>query len=55
MRKCTCKKSGKEYAVKIIEKSNDDTIMEMIKAGIDVLRHLPQHLHIRKMAIKNLH
>ena len=48
MRKCICKETGKEYAVKIIEQSNDDIIKEMIKAGIEVLRQLPRHSHIRK-------
>ena len=49
MRKCICKETGKEYAVKIIEQSNDDIIKEMIEAGIEVLRRLPQHSYIRKM------
>ena len=49
VRKCICKKTSKEYAVKIIEQSSDDVIMQMIKAGIEVLRRLPRHSYIRKM------
>lgn len=50
VRKCICKKIGKEYAVKIIEQTNDETILEMVKADIAVLRHLPRHPHISKPA-----
>lgn len=46
MRKCVCKKIGKEYAVKIIEQTNDENILEMVKADIAVLRYLPRHPHI---------
>ena len=50
VRKCICKKTGREYAVKIIEQTNDETIQEMVKADIAASRHLPKHSHISESA-----
>lgn len=46
VRKCVSRETGKEYAVKIIDRSIDDTIFESIKAEVEMLRYLPQHDHI---------
>lgn len=40
------RETGKEYAVKIIDRSIDDTIFDTIKAEVEMLRFLPPHRHI---------
>ena len=46
VRKCVSRETGIEYAVKIIDKSQDEAITESIQAEIDVLNSLPHHKHI---------
>ena len=46
VRKCISRESGQEFAVKIIDKSQDDAIKESIDAEVEILRYLPQHPHI---------
>ena len=51
VRKCVCKKTGREYAVKIIEQTNDEAIQEMVEADIAASKHLPHHPHISESAM----
>lgn len=46
MRKCVSRETGLEYAVKIIDRSQEEAITESIQAEIDVLNSLPPHKHI---------
>ena len=46
VRKCVCRETGVEYAVKIIDKSQDEAITESIKAEMQVLNFLPKHPNI---------
>ena len=46
VRKCVSRETGIEYAVKIIDKSQEEAITESIQAEIDVLNSLPHHKHI---------
>jgi serine/threonine protein kinase len=48
VRKCVSRDSGIEYAVKIIDKSQDEAITESIAAEMQVLSYLPEHKHISK-------
>ena len=48
VRKCICRESGVEYAVKIIDKSQDNSITDAVTAEIEVLRFLPKHQNISK-------
>ena len=46
VRKCVSRETGLEYAVKIIDKSQEEAITESIQAEIEVLTSLPPHKHI---------
>ena len=46
MRKCVCRETDVEYAVKIIDKSQDEAITESITAEMQVLNYLPKHPNI---------
>lgn len=46
VRKCVSRESGQEYAVKIIDKSQDIDIQDSIAAEINVLSFLPKHKYI---------
>lgn len=46
VRKCISRDTGQEYAVKIIDKSQDEAITESIMIEKRVLGSLPQHKHI---------
>lgn len=48
VRKCVSRDTGLEYAVKIIDKSQEDAITESIAAEMQVLNTLPPHKHISK-------
>lgn len=48
VRKCVSRDTGIEYAVKIIDKSQDEAITESIAAEMQVLSYLPEHKHISK-------
>ena len=48
VRRCVSRETGKEYAVKIIDRSIDDTIYDSIKAEVEMLRYLPAHHHISR-------
>lgn len=43
VRKCVLRENGQEFAVKIIDKSQDNAIKESIEAEVEVLRYLPYH------------
>ena len=46
VRKCVSRETGLEYAVKIIDKSQEEAITESIQAEIQVLNTVPTHKHI---------
>lgn len=46
MRKCVSRETGIEYAVKIIDKAQDEAITESIAAEMQVLNYLPRHDNI---------
>ena len=46
VRKCVSRETGHEFAVKIIEKSQDEAVQESIAAEMEVLNYLPKHRHI---------
>ena len=46
MRKCVSRETGIEYAVKIIDKSQDEAITESIAAEMQILSILPKHPNI---------
>ena len=46
VRRCISRESGYNYAVKIIDKSQDEAVCESIQAEIEILSYLPQHPHI---------
>lgn len=46
VRKCIARDTGIEYAVKIIDKSQDEAINESIAAEVHVLNYLPKHPNI---------
>ena len=46
VRRCVLRESGQEFAVKIIEKSQDSSILKCIQAEVDILTDLPSHSHI---------
>lgn len=46
VRKCISRETGIEYAVKIIDKSQDEAITESIAAEMQVLNYLPRHPNI---------
>ncbi len=46
VRKCVSRETGLEYAVKIIDKSQEEAITESIQAEIQVLNTVPPHKHI---------
>ena len=48
VRKCVSRDTGIEYAVKIIDKSQDEAITESIANEMQVLGYLPEHKHISK-------
>lgn len=48
MRRCKSRENGLEYAVKIINKSQDENINESIAAEVEILKILPPHPHISK-------
>ena len=43
-----CKESGREYAVKIVDRKQEESITESIAVEIQILRSLPHHKHISK-------
>ena len=49
VRKCVSRETGIEYAVKIIDKSQDEAITESIQAEMQVLDYLPRHPNISKL------
>lgn len=51
VRKCVLRESGQEFAVKIIDKSQDNAVKESIEAEVEVLRYLPYHLNISKFTL----
>ena len=51
MRRCISRETGKECAVKIIDRSIDDTIFDSIKAEVEMLRYLPPHEHISVLCV----
>ena len=46
VRKCVARETGIEYAVKIIDKSQDEAVTESITAEMQVLNYLPRHPNI---------
>ncbi len=40
-----------EYAVKIIDKSQDVSITDAVTAEIDILQYLPKHKNISELSI----
>ena len=46
VRRCVDRTTGHEYAVKIIDKSQDEAIQESIAAEMQVLNYLPKHRYI---------
>ena len=46
VRRCVARDTGQEFAVKIIDKSQDEAISESIAAEIQVLSVLPKHKYI---------
>lgn len=46
VRRCVARETGHAFAVKIIDKSQEESIRQSIQAEIDVLHHLPPHRHI---------
>ena len=46
VRRCVSRETGRDYAVKIIDKSQDDAIKESIDAEIRILSTLPRHPNI---------
>ena len=54
MRKCISRDTGQEYAVKIIDKSQDEAITESIMIEKRVLGSLPQHKHISEWMVSIL-
>ena len=52
VRKCVSKDTGIEYAVKIIDKSQDEAITESIANEMQVLGFLPQHKHISEHVVQ---
>ena len=55
VRKCVSRDTGIEYAVKIIDKSQDEAITESIAAEMQVLSYLPEHKHISKGHLSSLY
>ena len=51
MRRCISRETGREFAVKIIDRSIDDTIFDSIKAEVEMLRRLPPHEHISVLCV----
>ena len=52
MRRCVAKDSDCEYAVKIVDKSQEETITESIAIEMQMLRALPHHKHISEFILK---
>lgn len=58
VRKCVSRETGIEYAVKIIDKSQDEAITESITAEIQVLNYLPKQnfisefVHVSNLVLK---
>ena len=48
VRRCVARDTGQEFAVKIIDKSQDEAITESIAAEMHVLNSLPKHKYISK-------
>ena len=46
VRRCVSRETGQEFAVKIIDKSQDAAVQESIMAEVDILSRLPQHPNI---------
>lgn len=46
VRRCVSRETGIEYAVKIIDKSQDPAVTESITAEMQVLNYLPKHPYI---------
>ena len=53
MRKCVSRENGIEYAVKIIDKSQDEAITESIAAEMQVLNFLPKHANISECGVRS--
>ena len=49
VRRCVHKDNGKEYAVKIVDRSQEDSITESIAIEMQILRTLPHHKHISEL------
>ena len=48
VRRCVSRETGREYAVKIIDKAQDEAIKESIDAEVHILSTLPRHPNISK-------
>ena len=48
VRKCISRETGQEFAVKIIDKSQDSSIIQCIEAEVETLTNLPSHPNISK-------
>ena len=48
VRKCISRETGHEFAVKIIDKSQDSSIIQCIEAEVETLTNLPAHPNISK-------
>ena len=49
VRRCVSRETGVDYAVKIIDKSQDEAITESIAAEMQILNYLPKHPHISEL------
>ena len=54
VRKCVRKDTGQEYAVKIVDKSQEESITESIAIEMQILRSLPHHKHISKLVLSGM-
>ena len=52
MRRCVLRETGREYAVKIIDRAQDEAIKESIDAEVRILSTLPRHPNISKCRLE---